>query len=80
MGCRPQKLSDMTIEVMGIEVTVKGATYHPHVPATRIDPPETEFVALDDASIFVGDQDITELFRYPYNADKLQDALLRATE
>ena len=81
MSYQPQKLPDLTLEVMGIEVTVKGAIYHPHVPATQIDPPESEFVELDDnVTVVASGVDISDLFRYPFNADKLHEAILVAME
>lgn len=78
MGYRPQKLGEMTLEVMGIEVTVRGAVYHPHVPATQIDPPESEFAEWD--AVLVGSEDITELFTHKFNADRLHEAILLAVE
>jgi hypothetical protein len=78
MSYGPQKLGTITIDVMGIEVTVKGARYYPHVPATQIDPPEHEFAEWD--SVFVGESEITELFCYKPNADRLHEAILQAVE
>lgn len=78
MSYRPQKLGEMTLEVMGIEVTVRGAVYHPHVPATQIDPPESEFAEWGE--VLVGDQDISELFQHKYNADRLHEAILQSVE
>lgn len=80
MKYSPQKLGEMTLDVMGIEVTVRGAVYHPHVPATQVDPPESEFVELVDADVFVGAEDITELFAHKFNADRLHEAILQAME
>lgn len=80
MKYSPQKLGEMTLDVMGIEVTVRGAVYHPHVPATQIDPPESEFVDLVDADVFVGSEDITPLFCHKPNADRLHEAILQAME
>lgn len=75
---KPQRLSDMTLEVMGIEVTVKGAVFYPHVPATQIDPPEHEFAEWD--AVFVGSEEITPLFEHKPNADRLHEAILLAVE
>lgn len=80
MKYSPQKLGEMTLDVMGIEVTVRGAVYHPHVPATQIDPPESEFVELEDATVLVGSEDITELFAHKFNAERLHEAILQAME
>lgn len=78
MKYSPQKLGELTLEVMGIEVTVRGAVYHPHVPATQIDPPEPEFAEWKE--VLVGDQDISELFQHKFNAERLHEAILLAVE
>lgn len=78
MSYGPQKLGTITIDVMGIEVTVKGAVFYPHVPETQIDPSEAAFAEWD--AVFVGKEEITELFCYEPNTDRLHEAILQAVE
>lgn len=75
---KPTKIKAMELTVMGVTVTVKDATYYPAERETRIDPAEPEWAEWD--SVFVGDQDISELFQYKPNREALHEAILIAME
>lgn len=72
------KIKEMELTVMGVTVTVKDATYYPAESETRIDPPESEWAEWDH--VFVGSEDITEMFNYKPNRDALHEAILIAME
>lgn len=75
---KPTKIKEMELTVMGVTVTVKDATYYPPERETRIDPAEPEWAEWDH--VFVGAEDITEMFEYKPNRERLHEAILIAME
>lgn len=72
------KLGEIQINVMGVPVTVRGAIYYPPEPETRIDPSEPSFVEW--GSVFIDKTDVSELFSFPDNAERLEEALIQSQE
>lgn len=75
---RPVKLKEMTIDVMGVPITVKGAVYYPPEKPTSIDPPEAEFAEWE--GVYVGDVDVSELFALKHNAQLLEETICKELE
>lgn len=73
-----RRIGTTTIEVMGVTVTVKDAVYYPYVPATQIDPPESAFAEW--GAVYIDKTDVSPLFEYKANADRLEEALILSLE
>ena len=73
-----QLLGEIIVTVMGVPVTVKGAIYYPPEPETGIDPPEDSMT--EGGTVFVNGFDISEMFEYPENAQRLQRAIIQYVE
>ena len=73
-----RRIGTTTIEVMGVTVTVKDAIYYPYVPATQIDPPEQPFAEW--GAVYIDKTDVSDMFEYTENADRLEEALILSQE
>ena len=72
------KLGEIQINVMGVPVTVRGAIYYPPEPETDIDPRESAFAEW--GSVYADNADLSPLFEYSDNADRLREALIQSQE